>query len=73
MAIPNSKSETQKIGMNVDVEVTDTQIIVRIDRTKTYGSSASGKTIIVASSQGNKQITADGIVLGLNAYRYPDR
>ena len=58
----------QKIGTNVQVETTDDQIIITINRKGRHGPSKSGKTTIVASTGGNQVITADGIVLGLNAY-----
>ncbi len=68
-----SNSKAQKIGENVTVELTDDQVIIRIDRKHRGEVSASGKTIRVASSLGNKPITADGIILGLNAYVYSNQ
>ena len=52
-------------------------LTLKIDTTKDIGPSASGKTIMIASSGGNKKINVgtdeaeDNIMLGLNLYRYP--
>ena len=48
-----------------------------VDTSKELGPSASGKTIMIASSGGNKKINVgtdeaeDLVMLGLNIYRYP--
>jgi hypothetical protein len=65
-----NKSAVQYHGNNVQVETTDTHIIITIDRRERFGPSASGKTIVVATTRGNVLVTADGIRLGLNAYIY---
>lgn len=65
-----TSNKPQQVGENIQVETTDDEIIIRIKRDYDGGPSASGKTLIVASSKGNKQVTQDGIILGLNAYRY---
>lgn len=59
-----------ELGTNVEVKVDGKKAIITIDLAKDYGRSKSGKTIIVASTKGGKQI-ADGITLGLNCYKYP--
>ncbi|MHA1264021.1 MAG: hypothetical protein ACTSRS_02200 [Candidatus Helarchaeota archaeon] len=40
-----------------------------MDTTKEYGPSASGKSIIVASTRGNKPIAETGILAGINLYK----
>ena len=64
------------VYMNVD----DNGILtLRVDTTKDIGPSASGKTIMIASSGGNKKINVgtedneDNVMLGLNIYRYPPK
>ncbi|MHA1650035.1 MAG: hypothetical protein ACTSYB_07560 [Candidatus Helarchaeota archaeon] len=42
---------------------------LKIDTTKEYGSSASGKSIVVASSRGNKQVEDTGVFIGINVYK----
>ena len=55
---------------NMKVEVKGKQLIVTIDTAGATHSSASGKTDVVASTQGNKPIVVDGktLSLGVNAY-----
>jgi len=50
----------------------DGKLIIEVDVTKTFGPSKSGKTIIIASTEGNKKIDtpAGEIFLGLNCYRH---
>jgi hypothetical protein len=56
---------------NLTIEVKGNNVIITIkDHTKEYGVSASGKSKTVASTRGNVQVDgANGLVLGLNAYR----
>ena len=63
---------------SIEMEVQDGILTLKIDTTKDIGPSASGKTIMIASSGGNKKINVgdetsgdDFIMLGLNLYRYP--
>jgi hypothetical protein len=64
---------TQHHVDNVEITTDDDFIVIRIDRHKRFGLSASGKTLVIASTRGNVRVTADGIVLGLNAYVYADQ
>ena len=44
-------------------------MIIKVDLTKNFGPSKSGKTIIVASTEGNVSVGNDGTTkLGLNIY-----
>lgn len=55
---------------NVDMKVTGNLLTVTVDLSKEYGPSASGKTIIIASSEGNKSLPGyEAIKIGLNVYR----
>lgn len=57
-------------GENVNVEVKDGKAVITIDLTKTFGRSASGKSITVASTKGNVVLDGTGgVTLGLNAYK----
>ena len=56
---------------NVDVKVTNNQLVITVDLSKSFGLSKTGKTTIIASTEGNHVITMhDGkpITLGLNIY-----
>ena len=52
---------------NVITEVQGTTLIIKVDLSKSFGASKSGKTEIVASTQGNQQI--NGVCVGLNVYK----
>jgi len=45
-------------------------LTIEVDLSKDFGPSASGKTTIIASSEGNQAIPdGNGAVLGLNIYK----
>ena len=58
------------MSKNVSIAVKGTIATITIDLSKTFGPSSSGKTIIVASTEGNQAI-GEGVILGLNAYKKP--
>jgi len=58
---------------NVEIRTEGTKLIITVDLTKTFGPSSTGKTIIVASTEGNQKVAGGEIMLGLNAYKYPPR
>lgn len=54
---------------NIKVTVEGGKLLVEVDLTKRYGKSKSGKTTIVASTEGNIELEGtQGIYLGLNLY-----
>lgn len=55
--------------MKVDGET----LTITIDLSKDFGASSSGKTIIVASSEGNVTVPGRAEKVGINVYRYPTR
>jgi hypothetical protein len=58
----------KSIGNNVKVEVNKNIATITVDLTKDYGMSKSGKSIQIASTLGNKELT-NGVFIGLNVYR----
>ena len=55
---------------NVEMKMEDNILTIKVDLTKEFGPSASGKTIIIASTEGNIAIPEkDEIKIGLNVYR----
>lgn len=55
---------------NIEMNVENDILIVKIDLTKEFGESNSGKTIIIASSEGNQNVPDNkGIKIGINCYR----
>jgi hypothetical protein len=58
---------------NIEVKVDKNKLILTVDLTKRGGPSTSGKTIIVASTQGNAKVEGHaGIQFGLNVFAKPD-
>ena len=54
---------------NVDIETKDGKMIITVDLSKEFGFSKSGKTIIIASTEGNQKY--EDVVVGLNVYKHP--
>jgi len=54
---------------NVEVTVDNSEMVIRIDLTKDFGPSKSGKTIIIASTEGNAYIDEAKCTIGLNVYK----
>ena len=57
---------------NIEMKVEDHILTIKIDLTKEFGPSASGKTIIIATTAGNVSIPGDEEKkIGLNIYKRP--
>ncbi len=55
---------------NVEMKLEGDILTIKVDVTKEFGPSASGKTIIIASTEGNISIPEkDEIKIGLNVYK----
>jgi len=55
---------------NVEMSVTGNILTIRVDLTKDFGPSSSGKTIIIASTEGNAPVPGnDAVKVGLNVYK----
>lgn len=55
---------------NIDIHVGGDILTITIDLSKSFGPSTSGKSIVIASSEGNHELPGtDGAVLGMNLYR----
>ncbi|MBN2497982.1 MAG: hypothetical protein JXR96_25535 [Deltaproteobacteria bacterium] len=57
---------------NVEMQLQGNKLVITVDLTKEYGPSSSGKSIIIASSEGNQSVPGreeDGIKVGLNVYK----
>ena len=57
---------------NIEMTVEGNILIIKVDLTKDYGPSKSGKTIIIASTEGNVSVPERDEKIGLNVYRSPD-
>ena len=54
---------------NVELSVDGTILTIRVDLSKEFGPSSSGKTIIVASTEGNATVPGRLEKVGWNVYR----
>jgi hypothetical protein len=54
---------------NVQMTVAGNVLTITVDLTKEFGPSSSGKTIIIASTEGNVSIPEREEKVGLNVYR----
>ena len=55
---------------NVEMKVEDNILTIKVDLTKEFGPSSSGKTIIIGSTEGNVAIPEnEEVKIGLNVYR----
>ena len=57
---------------NIEMTVEGETLIIKVDLSKDFGPSKSGKTIIVASTEGHVTIPERDEKIGLNIYRYPE-
>ncbi|MBI2876238.1 MAG: hypothetical protein HYY20_05090 [Candidatus Tectomicrobia bacterium] len=55
---------------NVEMTVEGNILTIKVDLTKEFGPSSSGKTIIIASTEGNAPIpNREEVKVGLNVYK----
>ena len=55
---------------NVEMLIEGNILTIKVDLTKDFGASSSGKTIIIASSEGNQSIPGkEAVKIGLNVYK----
>jgi hypothetical protein len=55
---------------NVEMNLEGNILTIKVDISKEFGPSASGKTIIIASTEGNISIPdKDDVKIGLNVYK----
>src|ERR1035437_1458443 len=63
-------NETRSMAIkNVEIKVEGNILTIKVDLTKEFGPSASGKTIIIASTEGNVAVPDRDEMIGLNVYR----
>ena len=53
----------------MEMKVEGNILTIKVDLSKEFGPSASGKTIIIASTEGNVSVTDRDEKVGLNVYR----
>jgi len=58
---------------NVTMKVEGSKLVIEVDLSQDLGPSKSGKTVLIASSEGNVSIPGrEDVKIGLNVYRYPE-
>lgn len=58
-----------KIVKNVEMSVEGSILTIRVDLSQTFGKSSSGKSTIIASTEGNQSVPErENIKIGLNVY-----
>jgi len=59
---------------NVEMTVEGSVLTIKVDLEQDFGPSSSGKTIIIASTEGNVSIPgSDEKKIGLNIYKYKNK
>lgn len=59
-----------KLMKNLDMIIEGNILTIKVDLSKEFGPSSSGKTIIIASSEGNQSIPGkEDVKIGLNVYK----
>lgn len=53
---------------NVDVKIEGDVMVIKVDISKDFGKSSSGKTTIIASTEGNQEVKKN-VFVGLNVYK----
>jgi len=54
---------------NVELTVDGTMLTIKVDLSKDFGPSSSGKTTIISSTEGNVSIPGREEKIGLNIYK----
>jgi len=66
----------QQVGTNISYEVNkQNKLVITIDLAQEFGLSKSGKTVRIASTEGNKRMydsKNNSFMIGLNCYKYPE-
>jgi hypothetical protein len=68
-----SEKKIEKFGQNVSCFIENEILNIQIDLSKSFGLSASGKTISIASTKGNKTLQGRNEIIGVNCYKYPEK
>lgn len=59
------------LGRNVLTELDGDTLTLTVDLSARSEPSASGKTMIIATTEGNKKV--GDVIVGLNVYKYKDK
>jgi len=60
------------MAKNCEIKVENDILTIKVDLTKDFGKSASGKTNIIATTEGNISVPGNELIkIGLNVYKRP--
>jgi hypothetical protein len=60
------------MAKNCDMTVENNILTIKVDLTQDFGKSASGKTNIIATTEGNISVPGSNVIkIGLNVYKKP--
>jgi hypothetical protein len=69
----SARTETSAMK-NMTMRVVDNKLVIEVDLTQDVGPSKSGKTVLIATTEGNADCPGrEDIKIGLNVYRYPEK
>lgn len=54
---------------NVEMKVEKDVLVIRVNLKKDFGPSKSRKSVIIASTEGNRVVDGTNTIVGLNVYR----
>ena len=54
---------------NVEIRIEGQKLILTVDVSKNYGPSKTGKSTIIATSEGNVKVDNTDLYIGFNLYR----
>ena len=55
---------------NIEMSVAGQELIIKVDLSQSFGRSSSGKSVIIASTEGNQSVPGnEEIKIGLNIYK----
>ena len=55
---------------NIEMSVQGQELIIKVDLSQSFGRSSSGKSVIIASTEGNQSVPGnEEIKIGLNIYK----
>jgi len=59
---------------NVEMKLDGNILTIKVDLSKEYGLSSSGKSVIIASTEGNQSVEGrEEVKIGLNIYKKPPK
>lgn len=57
---------------NIEMKLDGNILTIKVDLSKEYGLSSSGKSVIIASTEGNQSVEGrEEVKIGLNIYKKP--